>query len=151
MNKGARRAHLAALRDEPRTLVFYEAPHKLTRTLTDLLDALGDREVALCRELTKLHEEVWRGTLSEAAALYTKEPPRGEFVLVVAGAPEPEKPAGDFPMDDPLLQVETRLAAGESLKDAVRVVSRAQNLPRNALYRAALARFAGENPADEDI
>ncbi len=89
----SRRAHLESLRGERRTMVFYEAPHKLVRTLQDLLDALGERDVALCRELTKLHEEVVRTTLSGAIARYSETPPRGEFVLVVRGAPEETGPA----------------------------------------------------------
>ena len=88
MNKKSRREHLLSLRDERRTMVFYEAPHKLPATLRDLLDVLGDRRVALARELTKVHEEVIRTTLAEAAARYADGGARGEFVLVIEGAPE---------------------------------------------------------------
>ncbi len=83
----SRREHLESIKTERRTMVFYEAPHKLIYTLEDLLDALGDRRLTLARELTKLHEEVRRTTLSEAVAWYRETPPRGEFVLVVEGAP----------------------------------------------------------------
>ena len=82
----SRREHLESLRGEKRTMIFYEAPHKLLRTLQDLLDFFGDRDVALCRELTKLHEEVIRTTLSGAVARFSETPPRGEFVLVLRGA-----------------------------------------------------------------
>lgn len=85
----SRQEHLTGLKDETRTMIFYEAPHKLLATLRDLADAFGeDRKISLCRELTKLHEEVRRMTLGEAAAYYEETPPRGEFVLVVAGAEE---------------------------------------------------------------
>ncbi|MBE6768162.1 MAG: 16S rRNA (cytidine(1402)-2'-O)-methyltransferase [Ruminococcaceae bacterium] len=84
----SRREHLESIKNERRTMVFYEAPHKLIYTLEDLLNTLGDRRLALARELTKLHEEVRRTTLTEAVAWYRENPPRGEFVLVVEGAPE---------------------------------------------------------------
>lgn len=93
VNKKERRAHLDSLTREARTMVFYEAPHKLLATLTDLRAALGDRPVALVRELTKIHEEVVRTTLDEAVARYTVDAPRGEFVLVVGGAPAEERAA----------------------------------------------------------
>lgn len=93
VNKKERRAHLDSLVREPRTMVFYEAPHKLLATLTDLRAAFGDRPVALVRELTKIHEEVVRTTLDEAIARYTADAPRGEFVLVVGGAPAEERAA----------------------------------------------------------
>ncbi len=93
MNKKNRRAHLASLEGEERTMLFYEAPHKLPATLCDLRDTFGShRRVALCRELTKLHEEVRRTTLGEAAAYYAESSPKGEFVLVVEGCPpKPEE------------------------------------------------------------
>jgi len=90
--KKVRNEHLESLRTEKRTMVFYEAPHKLASTLGDMLKYFGDRRIALCREMTKLHEETQRMTLKEAAAYYTENSPRGEFVLVVEGAPEEEKP-----------------------------------------------------------
>ena len=93
VNKKERRAHLDSLVHEPRTMGFYEAPHKLLATLGDLLAAFGDRPVALVRELTKIHEEVVRTTLDEAVARYTADAPRGEFVLVVGGAPAEERAA----------------------------------------------------------
>lgn len=86
VSKRSRREHLESLRNEQRTMVFYEAPHKLPSTLEDMLAALGDRRVALVRELTKVHEEVIRTTLSEAAARYREESPRGEFVVIIEGA-----------------------------------------------------------------
>ena len=89
-SKKSRQEHLAALREERRTMVFYEAPHKLRATLEDLAAAFGgERRISLCRELTKLHEEVIRTTLDGAQALYAEQPPRGEYVLVLEGTPEP--------------------------------------------------------------
>lgn len=86
MNKKNRRAHLESLRGEERTMIFYEAPHKLRGTLDDLAAAFGaDRSVSLCRELTKLHEEIKKTTLGEAVAFYKDNDPRGEYVLVLAG------------------------------------------------------------------
>ena len=86
VNKPSRRAHLAEVKTEPRTMIFYEAPHKLPATLKDMLEVFGDRKITLVRELTKLHEEVIRTTLSEAAVMYDGElKPRGEYVLIVEG------------------------------------------------------------------
>ena len=88
--KSERRAALEELTGETRTMVFHEAPHRLRTTLTDMAEALGDRPVALCRELTKLHEEIWKTTLGEAQTHYAENDPRGEYVLVMAGAPAAE-------------------------------------------------------------
>ena len=84
-NKKERRAALLKLKSEERTMVFHEAPHKLRATLSDMAEILGDRPVALCRELTKLHEQTLRTTLFQAVALYEQQEPRGEYVLVIAG------------------------------------------------------------------
>lgn len=91
ITKSIRREHLAQLKPLPQTLIFYEAPHKLKNTLKDLLECLGDRKISLCRELTKIHEEVIRGTVSEMIAYYEEKEPKGEYVLIVEGAKE-EKP-----------------------------------------------------------
>ena len=88
VTKRIRREHLEQLKSLPQTLIFYEAPHKLKNTLSDLLEVLGDRRISLCRELTKLHEEVQRGTIAEMVELYGEREPRGEYVLVVEGARE---------------------------------------------------------------
>ena len=87
VNKKQKRERLAELQGEKRTVIFYEAPHKLRTTLDDLNTAFGpDRSITLCRELTKLHEEIWKTTLGEAQAHYAENEPRGEYVLVMAGA-----------------------------------------------------------------
>ena len=90
VNKKSRREHLASLKDEPRTMIFYEAPHKLRTTLDDLYAAFGDRKLVMARELTKLHEEFIHTTLSEAVELYKDVSPRGEYVLILAGKPAEE-------------------------------------------------------------
>ena len=135
-NKKSRREHLQSLLTEQRTMVFYEAPHKLCWTLDDLLAAFGDRPVALCRELTKLHEEVRRTTLAQAAAYYQENAPKGEFVLVVAGAEPAEETA--VTLEEGVAMVQERRAAGERMKDAVRQVALDTGLNRNELYTAAL-------------
>ena len=134
----SRRAHLESLRGERRTMVFYEAPHKLVRTLQDLLDALGERDVALCRELTKLHEEVVRTTLSGAIARYSETPPRGEFVLVVRGAPEDTGPA--MTREDALEAVRRYRAEGRSLKEACRLAAADSGIGANELYQLAIGK-----------
>jgi 16S rRNA (cytidine1402-2'-O)-methyltransferase len=137
MNKKNRRAHLDSLRDEPRTMIFYEAPHKLIATLSDLVGVFGgDRRISLCRELTKLHEEVYRTTLAEALAHYQENPPRGEFVLVVDGRAEPEAP--EITLEDAVALMQEKMAEGLSRKDAARAVSAQTGIPKNTLYDAAL-------------
>ena len=139
MNRKNRRAHLESLAGERRTMIFYEAPHKLTATLEDLKTAFGpDRRVALCRELTKLHEEVRRTTLGQAAAWYGENPPRGEFVLVVEGAPEPAEEAPS--QADALARVEQLRGEGLSLRDAARQTSKETGLPKNELYDRAVGK-----------
>ena len=138
MNKKNRRAHLESLRGEERTMIFYEAPHKLVATLRDLADTFGrEREISLCRELTKLHEEIRRTTLGEAADGYGEETPRGEFVLVVRGA-QPEE-EGECTLEDGLTLAERlREEEGLSLRDAVRQAAKELGLSRNELYRLAV-------------
>ena len=139
MNKKNRRAHLESLREEERTMIFYEAPHKLTATLEDMARTFGeDRPVSLCRELTKLHEEVVRTTLGQAADHYRNEAPRGEFVLVVRGAqPRAEEKTA---REDGVALVERLRGEGLSLRDAVKQAAKELGLPRNQLYDDALNR-----------
>ena len=139
MNKKNRRTHLDSLRGEERTMVFYEAPHKLTATLQDLADVFGpDRPLSLCRELTKLHEEIRRTTLGEAAAFYRENPPKGEFVLVVRGAePSPER---EVTLEDGLALVDKLRGEGLSLRDGVKRAAKELGLSRNQLYDLALGK-----------
>ena len=135
--KKSRREHLESLKKEQRTMIFYEAPHKLLSTLEDLSAAFGpDRGISLCRELTKLHEEVVRTTLGEAVAKYTENAPKGEFVLIVAGAPAEEKEVASEA--DAAARVQQLMDEGLSRKDAVKQTARELNLPKNAVYDAAL-------------
>ena len=134
VTRKVRLEHLASLRGERRTMIFYEAPHKLLQTLGDLCGVFGEeRQVALCREMTKLHEEVIRCTLGEARARFTESEPRGEFVLVVAGAPEEEK-ADDG--EGALARALELAASGLSARDAVRQAAEEYSVSRSALYRA---------------
>jgi len=135
-----RAERLAELAGERRTMVLYEAPHRLARTLDDLARHLGgDRTVVIGRELTKLHEELWRGTLAEAAARAAASEPRGEHTLVIAGAPAPPTATAD----DVEAALRRALAAGHERKEAVRLVAGALGLPRRVVYDAALALRTG--------
>ena len=135
--KKSRREHLDALVKEQRTMIFYEAPHKLVATLEDMAQVFGnDRPISLCRELTKLHEEVVRTTLGEAIAKYQENAPRGEFVLVVAGAPEELK---ELPTEEDAASYVAKLMEnGMSRKDAIKQTAKDLNLPKNVVYDAAL-------------
>ncbi|MBR5389920.1 MAG: 16S rRNA (cytidine(1402)-2'-O)-methyltransferase, partial [Clostridia bacterium] len=139
--KKSRMEHLREVQYEKRTMVFYEAPHKLLRTLQDMLEVWGDRPVALCRELTKLHEECFRTTLSQAVEHYTEHPPRGEFVLVIGGCGEEAVPK---PQPDLLALVGELMAGGMPLMSAVKQVSREYNAPKNRLYQQALERYGND-------
>lgn len=137
MNKKNRKAHLDSLRGELRTMVFYEAPHKLVSTLEDLRDCFGEeRPISLCRELSKLHEEVRRTTLGEAVCHYHENPPKGEFVLVVKGK-EPEQEQ-EITLEDGLAMVERLREEGSSLRDAVKLAAKELGLSRNQLYDLAV-------------
>ena len=135
--KKSRREHLEALREERRTMIFYEAPHKLLTTLSDMSEVFGsERPISLCRELTKLHEEVVRTTLGQAVDKYTETPPKGEFVLIVAGAPEMKKEAATEA--DAAARVAQLMADGVSRKDAVKQAAAELGLPKNVVYDIAL-------------
>lgn len=137
VNKKNRRERLESLKNEERTLIFHEAPHKLLTTLQDMEAVFGsDRRIALCRELTKLHEETFRTTLGGAVAHYTENPPKGEFVLVLAGA-EPREEA-TVTLEDAVAQVLTLKAQGVRLKDAAKEVAEHTGFSKNELYAAAL-------------
>ena len=139
MNKKNRKAHLDALTGEERTMIFYEAPHKLTDTLEDLCKAFGgERRISLCRELSKLHEEIIRTTLAEAAARYEENDPKGEFVLVVEGAAA--VPEREVTMEEGLALVERYREEGLSLKEASRKAAADTGLNRKALYDAAIGK-----------
>ena len=138
VNKKARREHLDALEGEKRTMIFYEAPHKLCATLRDLAAAFGeDRRLSLSRELTKLHEQTLRMTLGEAMRYFDENPPRGEFVLIVEGArDEPE--TEEERLAAAAEAVRRRIEQGQTQKDAVKAVSAEVGVKKNALYRYVL-------------
>ncbi len=135
--KGSGRTErLAALANERRTIVLYEAPHRLARTVADLAQTMGgDRRCALAREITKLHEEVWRGTLGEGVAYTEQVAPRGEYVVVVDGAPEPA-PATD---DDLVAALTEMREAGLSTRDAASEVAERFGVSRRRVYALATA------------
>lgn len=146
-NKKNRRRHLAELEKEVRTMMFYEAPHKLTGTLSDFRDCFGgERRIALCRELTKKHEEVLRFTLEEAVAYYEEEKPRGEFVLVLEGAVLEEEKAPS--LEDGVALVEEAVALGESFSSAVKRIAKEGGFSRNQLYQAGKEGISVENSND---
>ena len=135
--KKSRKEHLESLICEQRTMIFYEAPHKLLTTLQDMAAVFGmDRPISLCRELTKLHEEVVRTTLGGAIEKYTENAPKGEFVLVVAGAPQVEKEVASE--EDAASYVQKLMESGLSRKDAIKQTAKDLNLPKNVVYDAAL-------------
>ena len=136
-NKKNRQEHLRELAGEQRTMIFYEAPHKLLNTLQDLQIAFGpDRRISLCRELTKLHEEVIRTTLQGALDYYQELAPRGEYVLVLEGAEPPQEE--ELTLEKALELVSAKMEQGLSRKDAVKQVAKETGFPKNALYDAAL-------------
>lgn len=137
VNKKQRNAHLAQIKDCPDTLIFYEAPHKLLNTLTDMLSFFGDRRISLCRELTKIHEEVRRTTLAEAVEYYTVNKPKGEFVLIVDGAREEEDGSADT-LGAALEQVRKLSESGMRPADACREIAKVSPFSKGELYTAYL-------------
>ncbi|MGN0556058.1 MAG: 16S rRNA (cytidine(1402)-2'-O)-methyltransferase [Candidatus Fimenecus sp.] len=134
VNKPSRRQHLEELKSEKRTMVFYEAPHKLAATLRDMLAAFGDREIALVKELTKVHETVERTTLSAASQKYSEIPPKGEFVLVIAGAPE-ETPT-EYTLEAAVDFARTQVAAGLSTNEAAKTAAKQYGFKKSDIYKA---------------
>ncbi|MCI6729330.1 MAG: 16S rRNA (cytidine(1402)-2'-O)-methyltransferase [Firmicutes bacterium] len=135
--KKSRREHLESLQAETRTMVFYEAPHKLLATLEDMSAAFGPgRRISLCRELTKLHEEVIRTTLEEAALRFREAPPKGEFVLVLEGATPAAAPA--WTLEDAAARAQSLMAQGLPRKEAARQAAQESGLPKKAIYDATL-------------
>lgn len=137
VTKKQRFSHLESLKHEPRTMVFYEAPHKLLNTLKDMLVYFGDRSVSVCRELTKIHEEMTKTTLAEAVSYYEANPPRGEFVLVIAGeqhSETEEKPS----LDAVLAIARERIAAGERAADVCKQLAAETGYQKRVLYQAVI-------------
>jgi 16S rRNA (cytidine1402-2'-O)-methyltransferase len=131
-----RRAALEVLQTEVRTMIFYEAPHRLQKTLQDMAIVLGsDRQIVLARELTKMHEEFWRGTVGDAIARYVDRDPQGEFTLIVAGFQREESPLSESVLK---AELQNLIAQGLSRSDASRQLAQQTSLPKRQLYQLAL-------------
>lgn len=139
--KSERDKRLGELSGERRTMIFYEAPHRLRTTLADLYKYFGERHITLCRELTKLNEEICRTTLTGAINLYGERDPRGEYVLVVEGAAEETKSA-DYPVDVSE-HVNALIDGGMSRMDAIKAAAKVRGVPKNEIY-SAVAKKSGE-------
>lgn len=138
-NNKSRREHLEELQNEARTMIFYEAPHKLRKTLSDLEEAFGDdRRISLCRELTKLHEEVLPFSLSEAVRYYEEHDPKGEYVLILEGRPEESDPI--LSEEEALALVAKYRAEGRSLKESCKLASSQSGYSKNELYALATSK-----------
>ena len=132
-----RTEHLESLREEKRTMILYEAPHKLMVTLEDLRSTFGgERKICLCRELTKLHEETTRTTIDAAIGIYSEKPPKGEYVLVIEGAPESTAP--EMTLEQALERVGSYRAEGKGLKEAAKLAAQDSGYSRNELYNEAV-------------
>lgn len=136
MNKISRRQHLEELIHEKRTMIFYEAPHKLPATLKDMLNSFGDREIALVRELTKIHETVFTTTLSEAVEYYSENTPRGEFVLIIKG--EKEQIAEEYTLEDACEIAKRLIEDGQSASFAAKEAARLTGIKKGDIYKAVL-------------
>ena len=136
VNKRHRREHLESVKNDSHTLIFYEAPHKLCNTLEDMQKILGgERRIALCRELTKLHEEIIRTTIDEAVELYQEASPRGEYVLVVEGASETADGEESFWSDMTVWEhVEKYISDGMTQKDAIKAAAADRGVSRRDVY-----------------
>lgn len=135
--KKSRREHLAQVKQERRTMIFYEAPHKLLTTLEDMLEAWGDRRIAVVRELTKIHEEAIRTTLAQAVAFYRENTPKGEFVLVIEGAPEEQ--AEEMTLEQAVAFAREQMARGASASEAAKEAAQASPFKKGELYRLLMA------------
>jgi len=140
-SKKSRFEHLTELKTEKRTMIFYEAPHKLLRTLTDMLEVFGDRSVSISREMTKIYEETLRLPLSEAVAHFQEHSPRGEFVLVIEGAHEDTTQVVTLQQASEL--AERYIEAGMSVKDAAKKASEETGLSKNSIYSTIIGNTKG--------
>ncbi len=137
VNKKSRRTHLEAIKLEPRTMIFYEAPHKLLHTLKDLYENLGDRRISVIRELTKIHEEVSLTTLKAAIDKYETEPIKGEFVLVIEGFHAEQTDSG-VSLADAVKMAAPLLKSGLSISDAARQIAKDTGLKKGDIYKELL-------------
>lgn len=140
VNKKQRSDHLEEIKNYHRTLIFYEAPHKLKYTLDDLLEVLGDRKIALCRELTKVHEEIIRGTISDMIRKYETESPRGEYVLIVEGAPYEEETArAEITLEEAAEMAKKLVEEGRRASDACKEIAAKTRFSKSEIYKELLS------------
>ncbi len=132
MNKPGRKAHLNEIKNEKRTMIFYEAPHKLLATLKDMLSVFGERQIALVRELTKIHEEVIHTSLSEAVERYTATAPKGEFVLIISGAKEQ---TAVYSLEEAITMAKQFCQKGESASSAAKMAAEITGLKKGDIYK----------------
>ena len=144
VNKQSRRAHLESLAQEQRTMLFYEAPHKLPATLRDLYAAFGERRIAIVREITKVYEEVIRTTLADAVRTIETEPVKGEIVLIVEGAPQPART--EITLDDAVGSALRKIEEGLSPTDAAKAAARETGLKKGDIYKALTQRRETNDP-----
>ena len=136
VNKISRKRHLDELKNERRTMIFYEAPHKLNATLRDMLKVFGDRKIALVRELTKIHETVFNTTLSGAVGFYTDNPPKGEFVLIIEGKKEEE--TEQYTLEDAVALAKKLTEEGKSTSSAAKEAAEISGIKKGDIYKALI-------------
>ena len=139
MNRRSRAEHLESLIDETRTMIFYEAPHKLTRTLDDMYKVFGDRSITIVKEITKIHEKVIKTTLGDAISYFEQNIPKGEFVLVVAGKTKEElqsEAQKEFDCMTVTRHVDSLIKGGTDKKEAIKQVAKLRNLPKREVYNS---------------
>ena len=137
VTKKQRQAHLDEVKDFKRTLIFYEAPHKLLNTLKDMLEAFGDRRIALCRELTKIHEEVIRGKISEMVSYYEEKAPKGEFVLIIEGKTE-EEASEKITLEEAAAMAKALVEDGMKLSAAAKEIASKTDFSKSEIYNALI-------------
>lgn len=136
VNKKSRKDHLESVKNEVRTMVFYEAPHKLPYTLRDMAEVFGDRRIALVREITKIHEECVRTTLYKATEYYEQNAPKGEFVLVIEGAKAEEQK--EMTLEDAVEAAKKAMENGSSASDAAKEAAKLSGFKKGEIYKALM-------------
>ncbi|MBQ3841345.1 MAG: 16S rRNA (cytidine(1402)-2'-O)-methyltransferase [Ruminiclostridium sp.] len=137
VTKKQRFAHLEEVKDLKHTLIFYEAPHKLKKTLNDMLQILGDRRVSLCREMTKIHEEVLRGRISELISYYENTNPKGEFVIVVEG--NVKIPEERYVPEEAIEYARQLIVSGEKVSDACKEAAKKYGFTKSEIYSGVIS------------
>lgn len=138
VNKISRKKHLDELKNEKRTMIFYEAPHKLNATLRDMLKAFGDRKIALVRELTKIHETVFNTTLAGAAEYYADNPPKGEFVLIIEG--KKEETGEQYTLEEAVKLAKRMTDEGKSTSSAAKEAAEISGIKKGDIYKALIGK-----------